>query len=69
MVSLRSCIKTMAESGFSPEWVVEEITLHSNSNKVLLAYKRLDDSGVLLIVTKWRVIGFKRKEALYSYSA
>jgi len=24
MVSLRSCIKTMAESGFSPEWVVEE---------------------------------------------
>ena len=42
----------------------DEIKLHSNSNKVLLVYKRLDDSEALLLFTKWRVIGFMESEVV-----
>ncbi len=43
---------------------VTGITRYSNSNRVCLAYKRLDDSSVLLLVTKWRVIGFMESEVV-----
>jgi len=42
----------------------DEITLHSNSNTLVLGYRRLDDSGVLLAVTKWKILGFMESEVV-----
>ncbi len=43
--------------------VFEEITHYSNSNKVVFGYKRLD-GGVLLAVTKWKILGFMESQVV-----
>jgi len=56
--------RSFSISGHFRQLYTDEITLHSNSNKVLFGYKRLDDSGILLVVTKWRVVGFMECEVV-----
>lgn len=50
--------RSFSLSGYFAKLYTDEITLHSNSNRVVFGYMRLDDSSILLAVTKWRILGF-----------
>jgi hypothetical protein len=56
--------RSFSLSGHFAKLYADEITHHSNSNKVLVAYKRLDGGGVLLLVTRWKAIGFMESEVV-----
>ena len=56
--------RSFSLSGYFIKLYSDEITLHGNSNRVLLGYRRLDGSGVFLTVTKWRVLGFMESEVV-----
>jgi hypothetical protein len=56
--------RSFSLSGDLAELYADAITLRSNSNKIRLGYERLDKSGVLLSVTRWRVIGLMESEVV-----
>jgi hypothetical protein len=56
--------RSFSLSGDLAKLYADEIKLQSNSNKVKFGYLRLDDSGALLSVTRWRVIGFMESEVV-----
>jgi hypothetical protein len=54
--------RSFSVSGTLAKLYADAIRLHSNSNKVKFGVKRLDNSGVLLMITAWRVVGFIESE-------
>jgi len=56
--------RSFSLSGYFSELYTDEITLHSNSNISVVGFKRLDDSGVILTVTKWKLVGFMECEVV-----
>jgi hypothetical protein len=56
--------RSFSLSGNLAKLYADEITLHSKSNKAKFGYEMLEKSGVLLSVTRWRVIGFTESEVV-----
>ncbi len=56
--------RSFSLSGYLAKLYTDAISQYSNSNKVVFGYRRLDDSGVLLEVSRWKVIGFMESEVV-----